>query len=73
VCVFVALGIQNAMGMRHIVICSLPPLCNIVAHYLINGMIFEKSLFNIKCVFRASVQLLSKTFLLLEELSDIDQ
>jgi hypothetical protein len=33
--------------------------------YLINGMIFGKMLFSIKCVFRFSIQLLSKIFLIL--------
>ena len=27
-CVFVALGIQHVMCMRHVVICGLPPLQN---------------------------------------------
>ena len=40
--VSVALGIQHAMGMRHIVICGLPPLYYIFPRYLINGTIFEK-------------------------------
>jgi len=39
-CVFVALGIQREMRMRHIVTCGLPPLYNIFPHYLINGKIF---------------------------------
>jgi len=43
-CVFVALVIQHAMLMLHIVICGLPPppVYNIFAHYLINATIFEK-------------------------------
>jgi len=35
--VFVALGIQHAKRLRHIVICRLPPHYNIFPHYLING------------------------------------
>jgi len=40
---FVALVIQHAMRLRHIVICDLrsAPLYNIFPHYLINGAIFE--------------------------------
>jgi hypothetical protein len=50
-CAFVALVIQPAMRMSHIVICGLPG-CTKVTHYLINGTIFErKYLLNIKCVF----------------------
>jgi len=40
--VIIALGIQNAMCMHHIVTCDLPHY-NIFPHYLINGLIKKKS------------------------------
>jgi predicted DNA-binding protein (MmcQ/YjbR family) len=43
-------------------------LHHICRHYLINGMIFEKELLNIKCVFWFSLRLLSKTFLILKRI-----
>jgi len=41
VSVFVALGIQHAMRMSHIVICGLYRF-TLLFHILINGTIFEK-------------------------------
>jgi hypothetical protein len=40
-CVFVALGIQHAMRVRHIVICG-PPRSKIFSH-IINGTMKKKS------------------------------
>jgi hypothetical protein len=47
----------------YIVICVPCLFYNIFPHYLINGMAFQKNLFNIKCVFWFSQQLLPETFL----------
>jgi hypothetical protein len=62
--VMVALGIQHAMRMRHIVVCDLP-LSTIFFHLISQTARFKKKLLNIKCVFLFSVQLFSETFLIL--------
>ena len=51
--------------MRRILLLSAPSLAPpYFSHYLINGAVFRRKLLNIKCVFRFSMQLLSKMFLI---------
>jgi hypothetical protein len=58
--VFVALGIQHAMRIRHIVICDLPR-STIFFHIISKKrQIFGKNLFIIKCVFLFSLQIFSE-------------
>jgi len=63
---FVALCIQHAMRMFHIVISGHSgSTMFFFSHYLINGKILEKKLLNIKYVFWFSPQFSSDTFLIL--------
>jgi hypothetical protein len=48
--VFVAVGTQYAMRMRHIVTCGLP-CCTVICHTLINDTIFERKKKVIEYVF----------------------
>ena len=56
----VALVIQHARRTDRNVACLALPY---FPHYFLKDTIFEEKLFNIKCVFRFSVQLSSETFL----------
>jgi hypothetical protein len=61
-CMFLALGIQDAIRVRHIVICVLSGT-KIFFHII--SWDFRKSLLNIQRVFWFSLQILSETFLIL--------
>ena len=61
---FVALGIQHAKHVCHIVIRGLTQLYNIFPHYVINGMIFEKNRYWKFNGLWFSLHLLSETFLI---------
>jgi len=69
VCAFVALGIQHAMCMHHIIICGCPAL----QHFSTSSHkrhSFKEKLLNIKCTFRVSLQLLSETYSILRTEGD---
>jgi hypothetical protein len=66
-CVSIALVIQHAKPMRHIVLPSLacPGLQYFSPNYLTNGVIFVKKWLNTECVFWFSLQLRQQRFLIL--------
>jgi hypothetical protein len=57
--------------MHRIAICGLSGSKNIFLHYLINGTIFEKESLITEYLFWFSLQLLSETFPILKELSEM--
>ena len=67
-CVLVTLLIQHATPMCHTVICGLYGSTAFFSHYSINGTLYEKKLFNKKCVFWFVLQLLSEIFRILKRI-----
>jgi len=55
---FVDVGIQQAMLMRHIAICGLSDSTIFSPHYLTKDTIFGKMLLNLKCVLIVSTSVL---------------
>jgi len=65
VCVFVALVIQHAKRMRHLVKCVLPRSTRC---FDIDDTIFEQKTIEQKCTFCFSLQILSQNFLILKRI-----
>jgi len=67
-CVYVALVIQHATRMRHVILSSVAcPALLFFPHYLINGTILGEKLLNTKCVLWFSLQHWSEIFLFLRK------
>ena len=64
-CVFVALSIEHAMRMRHIVVCDLSGSAIFFSTLSHKRHNFRQNLLNIKCAFWFSLQLLVAIFLIL--------
>jgi hypothetical protein len=75
-CGYTGAGLCLRACSLHNPACNAPSYCHlwplwlhqILRHYLINGTIFGKKLWNTKCVFWLSTQLLFKTFLVLRRI-----